>query len=141
MVKLDVQSKIDFDRSIGTEDRFNLRKWFGKLVEVLNQSNPQIWDEVLATDLVVTGFLDEEMDRSEFETYLTRQFEEGDFVIRYPGLKATFRVGEFILTGNLESFVDGVLTCAGDVELRVVKHEDNFVLQVQNLSPRFRVQR
>lgn len=142
MTKLDTQSKIDFDRTIGTEDRFNLRRWFEKLVETFNQSNPQIWEEPLADDATMVGFTDKPMSVGEYIEYLRGCFEDGEYIVRYPELKATFQNGQFILSGTFESFTDGVLLCAGDIVIIVGKEEDErFTLKSQQLNPRFRVQK
>lgn len=141
-MKLSTESKIDFDRSISTEDRFGLRRWFEKLVQTLNQSNPQIWAELLGGDVSIVGFTDIPMSGAEFARYLHTHFEDGEYVLRYPELRASFQDGVYRLSGTFESFTDGILFCSGDITVEVVKDEDEkFRLKSQQLSPRFRVQK
>lgn len=139
MKKIDTQSKLDFDRSIGTEDRFAIRGWFERLVARLNQTNPQLWKEGLGEGLIVSGLTPKVMDRKNFLLFLGSQFQLGDYTVRYPLLKVQFRNGSFRFRGTFESFTNGILTCSGDVTLTVVKQEDGFYLTTHIVDPTFRV--
>lgn len=141
MSKLNLESRMDFNRSVGTEDRFALRSWIEKLIEVLNQSNPTIWEEMLAPEFTVEGLLDRPLSRSAFVEFLKTEFDRGMFALRFPDLKIHWAGAYFTASGTYESFTDGVLSFQGEVELRIIKDEETFALVEEKLYPRFRVQR
>jgi hypothetical protein len=142
MTQMNIESRIDFDRTIDTEDRFALRRWFEQLVATFNQSNPQIWEEPLAEDVAMIGFTDAPMSGREYLEYLRGCFDAGNYIARYPELKATFQNGMYVLSGTFESFTDGILLCAGDIVIEIGKDGDeSFKLKSQQLNPRFRVQK
>src|SRR3989344_5111781 len=138
MAKLDIESKMEFDRSVGTEDRFNLRKWLEQFIVALNKSNPKIWEEVIPSDFVNTGLTDEPLGLRDFISYMRNQYELGEYVARYPKLKIKYREDMFMIKGTFESFLDNILTFEGDAELIIEKQEDTFHLIKETLYPRFR---
>lgn len=142
MTKLDLESKMDFDRSVGTEDRFALRRWFGRFVELLNQTNPDFWLDIFSSDLAVAGFTDAPLDCTGFMNYLKAENEIGEYAARFPELKVGFQDGTFKLKGTFESFSDKVLLADGSIALEIVKDEaGQFRVTSIELEPRFIVKR
>lgn len=138
MAKVITETKMKFDVSVGTEDRFSVRRWFGKLVELLNSGEVVDQKKFLSATLAVEGFAAHPFKRKQFIEFLHEQ-QNRQWVARYPEIKVSVKGGSFILTGTFESFIGGILASEGNVELKVIKSDGAFLLESQIFYPRFLV--
>ena len=130
---------MDFDSSVGTEDRFALRKWLERLVEALNYNDRGVYTESLYDNLMVEGFTEQPMGKAAYLEWLADRSAQKVHVIRFPHLRIRFRQKMYRLVGSLEEFVDGILSYEGSVELLVLKNEGNFQLATLKFFPRMRL--
>jgi hypothetical protein len=56
-MQLDLESKMDFDYSVGTEDRFALRRWFADFISAQNKKDLATQLPFFSDQLVVKGFI------------------------------------------------------------------------------------
>ena len=140
-MKLDVESKMDFDYSVNTEDRFALRNWFNQMVKEINYNDPGAYLPKLSQTLHVEGFTDEPMEHDDYVAFLARRAGDGHVrMISYPELTVSARFNRFSLKGTFEEVVDGVLAAEGTIETVVGKEDGEFRLWWQMFYPRLRVQ-
>jgi len=136
-MKLDTESKIDFDRGIATEERFALRRWFDRYVELQNQHNLELFSELLSDALVVDGFTDIHLQKQSYLDFLKPVvFENSNAVVRYPKVTSTFQGYLFHLKGDFEIYLDGILSCEGEVEIEIIKEQDSYLIVRKVFSPR-----
>ena len=140
-MKLELESKMDFDYSVNTEDRFALRNWFNQMVKEINYNDSGAYLPKLSGTLHVEGFTDEPMEHDDYVAFLARRAGDGHVrVMSYPELKVSARFNRFSLKGTFEEVVDGVLAAEGTIETVVGKEDGEFKLWWQMFYPRLRVQ-
>jgi hypothetical protein len=61
-MKISIESKTDFDYSVGTEDRFALRKWLERFAVELGRGTAEGLKEFFAEELTIEGFTEGEDD-------------------------------------------------------------------------------
>lgn len=136
-MKLDTESKMDFDRGIGTEERFALRRWFDRYVQLQNEHNLEMFAELLSDALVVNGFTDMHLQKQSYLDFLKPVvFENSNAVVRYPKVSIAFQGYLFHLKGDFEIYIDGILSCEGEIEMEVIKQEDLYLIVRKVFSPR-----
>ena len=139
-MKISTESKMDFDNSVSTEDRFALRKWLDELVEAVNYNDRGVYGDRLAENLTVEGFTEQPMDRESYLQYLnSRATEPAARIIRFPALQIKFKHYLYPLAGTYEEFVNGILSYEGRVNLAIVKKDGGFQLVSLKFDPRLRV--
>jgi len=139
-MKISTESKMDFDYSVATEDRFALRKWLEELVEAVNYNDRGVYGGRLAENLTVEGFTEQPMGRESYLQYLNgRATEHAARIIRFPALQIKFKDHLYHLAGTYEEFVNGILSYEGRIDLAIVKKEGGFQLVSVKFDPRLRV--
>jgi hypothetical protein len=139
-MKISTESKMDFDYSVTTEDRFALRKWLEQLVEAVNYNDREVYAPMLGDQLIVEGFSDEPMDQAAYLAFLEqRGSQKSARVIRFPDLSIKFHHYLYHLRGTYEEFVDGILSYEGSIDMTVAKQEDSFILVTVKFYPRLRL--
>ena len=139
-MKLDTESKMGFDNSISTEDRFALRNWFQSFVDNINSHNLEGLSSALSNALVVEGFDDIPMQAAGYSQLLKQLvMDQPNSVVRFPKLSVKFQGYLFALTGDFELYSDNVLSYEGGVEIAVVKNEDGFFMVRKKFFPRLMV--
>jgi hypothetical protein len=141
MVKIPIDSKLDFDYSVGTEDRFALRNWFERLVKAINYNDAGDYEPQLSERLSVEGFTPEPLNHETYIRFLKDRVKQKPIrVLRFPELKVRYKHFFYHLVGTYEEFIDGILAYEGTIELAVLKEEDVFKLESIKFYPRLRVQ-
>jgi hypothetical protein len=136
-MKLDTESKMDFDRAIGTEDRFALRRWLDKYVSLQNEHNLEAFSELLSDALIVNGFTDMALQKQSYIDFLKPVvFDNPNAVVRYPKLAVAYQGYLYHIRGDFEIYIDGILSSEGEVEFEVVKDDEQYVIVRKNFSPR-----
>jgi hypothetical protein len=139
-MKLDTESKMQFDNSIGTEERFALRRWFDDLILSQNNHDLESFKKLLSDAFIVQGFTDFPLQKQGFIDLLRPViFENGLSAVRYPNVSCAFQGYFYHISGDLEIYTDGVLSCEGEAILEVIKNDDDFLLVRQNFSPRMMI--
>ncbi len=139
-MKLDTESKMDFDRSIGTEERFALRRWFDKLVETQNAHQLEEFGALLSDALVVDGFTDMHLRKESYLDFLKPVvFDDQTAVVRYPKVAITCQGYLCHVRGDFEIYIDGILSCEGEIEIELVKNDETYMVARKTFSPRMMV--
>jgi hypothetical protein len=136
-MKLDLESKMHFDYSVGTEDRFALRRWFGQFVEAQNQHDLAAQTAYLSDQLIVKGFTADPLTYAHYLDYLQARLGDGkSWQVRYPEVHVKFKGFLFYISGSFEGYLDGILSYDGSVDLKVAKTDDTFTLVYMEFYPR-----
>ncbi len=139
-MKIATESKTDFDYSVSTEDRFALRHWLEDFVAAINHNDRGMYEGLLNSDLVIEGFTEGLMDRTQYLDWLhEREQQKIVHVLRFPALKIKYKYRLFHLVGTYEEFISGILSFEGTVEMLIIKDEDNFKLSALKFFPRLRL--
>ncbi len=136
-MKLDTESKMSFDRSIGTEERFALRRWFDSLVETQNNHNLEEFGALLSDALVVDGFTDIHLRKQSYLDFLKPViFENKTATVRYPNISFSCKGYLYHVRGDFEIYIDGILSCEGEIEIELVKNDEAYMVARKTFSPR-----
>lgn len=139
-MNISTESRMEFDYSVATEDRFALRKWLEQLVEAINYNDRGMYTDRLYDNLTVEGFTAQPMGKASYLSWLAdRALQHKVHVIRFPTLRIKLKNNLYRLVGTFEEFVDGLLSYEGSIELLVVKTDDNFQLATMKFFPRLRL--
>ncbi len=128
-MSLSVETKLDFDRSVNTEDRFAIRKLVDLFVRSVNQGEREVYDSMISDAIIVEGFSDIPYVKQGFVNMLARRFTVNhQRLMRFPALKLTYTRYLFQLQGTYEEFDDGVLATEGTITVNLVKNEKGYEL-------------
>ena len=124
MPPLSTECEIKFDYSVGTENRFAVRRWFQALVDTQNKSDLALFVDSCAEDLIAEGFVAGTLTKTELIEFM-RQIHEGKQVLmRYPRLDVGFNRYLYNVEGAMEMYVNGILSMDGTFESRVRRDEE-----------------
>lgn len=137
-MELAVETKLDFDLTIDTEDRFSIRKVIALFARAANQRETEILDDLISDSTVVEGFSDIPYVKQEFISVITRK-TKGSRVMRFPKLKLSYNRYLYYLRGTYEEFLDNILVTEGTIELVLVKQENRFQFVKIVFYPRMRL--
>lgn len=136
-MSIPVETKLDFDRSVSTEDRFAIRKAIDSFVRLVNKQAIDESSAMISDGVVVEGFSDIPQVKIGFVSMLKRRFgNQGLRMMRFPELKLSFNQFIYHLEGTYEEFADGVLAIEGTIELSLIKNSDGFQFVKIILFPR-----
>ncbi len=137
MSSLNTESKMDFDYSVGTEDRFALRKWFSGFVAAQNKREAEKIISNLEEGIKIEGLGDSLIGYEacvEFIKQLCAQPKP--LLMRYPNVKVKYQHVLFHCRGSFEGYYDGVLSYDGTFEIKVMKTEEGFKVAQVKFYPR-----
>jgi hypothetical protein len=136
-MNLDLESKMDFDYSVGTEDRFALRRWFGQFIEAQNKKALSEFEPFLSDQLMVKGFTDNQLSRQQYLDYLQLQLSGNKTLqVRFPNVKVKFKGFLFYISGSFEAYIDGILSFDGSMDIKIMKEDEGFKVVYIELFPR-----
>jgi hypothetical protein len=136
-MKISIESKTDFDYSVGTEDRFALRKWLERFAVELGRGTAEGLKEFFAEELTIEGFTEGDLDREGFLALLGAWTNRDQMVLRYPSLALNYKHYLFSAVGTFEGFIDGIIVLEGTIEFKIAKSElGNFTIVWQKFYPR-----
>ena len=136
-MKISIESKTDFDYSVGTEDRFALRKWLERLAVELGRGTEESLKEFFAEELSIEGFTEVHLDREGFLALVGKWVANDHMVLRYPTLTVNYKHYLFSAVGTFEGFIDGIIVLEGTIDLKIAKSEEgNFTIVWQKFYPR-----
>jgi len=138
---LTVETKLDFDRSVSTEDRFAIRKAVDVFVSSVNKADTEAYSSMISDAAVIEGFTDIPYVKEGFVNMLARKFTPGaERFMRFPQLKLSYTRYLYQLQGTYEEFDDGVLATEGTITLNLVKGEDGYQIVRILFYPRMMMQ-
>lgn len=136
-MKISIESKTDFDYSVGTEDRFALRKWLERLAVELGRGTVEGLKGFFAEELRIEGFTDEDLNREGFLSLISKWASGDHMILRYPTLAVNYKHYLFSAVGTFEGFIDGIIVLEGTIEFKIAKSEEgNFTIVWQKFYPR-----
>lgn len=139
-MSLSIETKLDYDRTVGTEDRFAIRKVVDQFVAAVNQGNREVYEKLISDGITIEGFSDIPQVKQGFTTMLERRFKgNGLRFMRFPILKLSFSRYLYHLEGTYEEFIDGILATEGTIELMLIKNEIGYQLVKIIFYPRMRL--
>lgn len=139
-MELTTETKLDFDQTVGTEDRFAIRRTLDSFAEAANTGDSQKLDEMISDSTVIEGFSDLPYVKEEFISVVTRWVTHNEKrVMRFPLLKLSYSHYLYHLTGTYEQYADNILVTEGTIELSMIKQDDCFVFVKIVFFPRMRL--
>ncbi len=134
------ETKLDFDQTVSTEDRFTIRRVIDSFASAANIGNIEKLDTLISDSTVIEGFSDLPYVKEEFLLVLSRWMSHGQkHIMRFPKLKLTYGHFLYHLTGTYEEFVDGILSTEGTIELALIKNDRRFEFVKITFFPRMRI--
>ena len=126
-MSLVVETKLDFDRSVSTEDRFAIRKVVDTFVRAVNNGDGEVYRAMVSDAAIIEGFTDIPYVKEGFINMLSRKFtEQANRFMRFPQLKLSYSKYLFQLQGTYEEFDGGILGTEGTITINLVKGKDGY---------------
>ncbi len=126
-MSISVQTKLDYDRSVGTEDRFAIRKAMDAFVNMVNHGNKEAYGPMISDGALIEGFSDIPYVKQGFVAMLSRRFKgDGLWLMRFPELKLSFSRYLFQLAGTYEEYADGILVTEGTITISLIKNTTEY---------------
>ena len=134
------ETKLDFDQTVGTEDRFAIRRAVDAFANAANQNAVTVLENLISDSTVIEGFSDLPYMKQEYISVISRWLTVGrERSMRFPKLKLTYSNHLFHLTGTYEEFVDRILVTEGTIEMALVKSDGGFQFVKIVFFPRMRL--
>jgi hypothetical protein len=139
-MELTTETKLDFDNTVGTEDRFAIRRAVDAFANAANGGDIQKLSDFIAESTVVEGFSDIPFMKQEFISVISRWQTHGKkHVMRFPKLKLSYSHYLYHLDGTYEEFVDNILATEGTIEMAMIKNDEGFQFVKITFFPRMRL--
>jgi hypothetical protein len=121
------ETKLDFDRTVNTEDRFAIRKALATLIDAINSREEAVYSSMLSEAVIVEGFSDFVQVKAGFITMLRQKFKPtNDRVVQMPSLKLSYSHYLYHLEGTYEEILDGILVTEGTIEFSLIKEDEEY---------------
>ena len=134
------ETKLDFDMTVGTEDRFAIRRAVDAFANAANRNAITVLENLISDSTVIEGFSDLPYVKQEYISVISRWLKSGrERIMRFPKLKLTYSHYLFHLTGTYEEFVDRILVTEGTIEMALVKTDGGFQFVKIVFFPRMRL--
>ena len=137
---ISLETKLDYDRTVSTEDRFTIRKVMDKLVKAVNNQQVAVYTDMFSDAVIVEGFSDIPAVKQGFCQSLERRFKTGDRTMRFPELKLSFSRYLFHLDGTYEEYLHGILATEGTITISMIKEDENYKIVRIMFYPRMMMQ-
>jgi hypothetical protein len=139
-MELITETKLDFDQTVGTEDRFKIRRTVDAFAAAANVGDFEKLDQLISDSTVIEGFSDLPYVKEEFLSIMSRRHNTGKkHLMRFPKLKLSYSRYLYTLKGTYEEFIDNILATEGTIELSIIKQDDKFQLVKIAFYPRMRL--
>ncbi len=136
-IPMATETKLDFDRSVNTEDRFAIRKALASLIEAINRREEDVYAGMLSDAMIVEGFSDIPQVKAGFLIMLRQKFsQENDRVVQMPNLKLSYSRYLYHLEGTYEEILEGILVTEGTIEFSMIKEDEQYKVVRINFFPR-----
>lgn len=139
-MQMTTETKLDFDHSVGTEDRFAIRRMVDFFAQAANKGLTEELNKLISDSTVIEGFSDLPFVKQEFISVVSRWQGTGrERIMRFPKLKLSYSHYLYHLSGTYEEFLDNVLATEGTIEMALIKKEDLFQFVKIIFYPRMRL--
>ena len=138
-MEMTTETKLDFDQTVGTEDRFAIRRVLDSFAVAANNGDMEKLNLLISDSTVIEGFSDLPYVKEEFLNVVARWQSGGKHIMRFPKLKLSYGHYLYHLTGTYEEFVDGILSTEGTIELALIKNDRGFEFVKIVFFPRMRL--
>ncbi len=139
-MELITETKLDFDNTVSTEDRFAIRRAIDMFARAANSGETEVLQRMISDSTVIEGFSDLPYVKQQFISVVTRwQKSKKKHVMRFPKLKLSYGHYLFHLTGTYEEFVDNILATEGTIEMALNKTDSGFEFVKIIFYPRMRL--
>ncbi len=139
-MSISAETKLDYDRTVSTEDRFAIRKALDHFVWAVNRGESDIYRAMISDGAIVEGFSDIPQVKSGFITMLSRRFSgDSKSFMRFPQLKLSSNRFMYHMEGTYEDFVDGILATEGTIEISMIKSGENYQFAKIVFFPRMKL--
>ena len=139
-MEITTETKLDFDQTVGTEDRFAIRRAIDSFADCANLGDVEKLNSMIADATVIEGFSDLPYVKQEFISVISRWVEQKqNRIMRFPILKLSYSHYLYHLSGTYEQFADNILVTEGTIELAMIKQDDGFKFVKIIFYPRMRL--
>jgi hypothetical protein len=135
---LALETKLDFDRTVNTEDRFAIRRVLARFIEAINEGHSSVYSGMLSDAAIIEGFSDITQVKEGFVGMLNFRFAGKSRTAALPQLKLSYSRYLFHLKGTYEETIDGVLATEGTIEMSLIKDEKSYKIVRIIFYPRMR---
>jgi hypothetical protein len=134
------ETKLDFDQTVGTEDRFAIRRAVDAFANAANHNSIEVLSDLISESTVIEGFSDLPYMKQEYISVISRWLKSGrERIMRFPKLKLTYSHYLFHLTGTYEEYIDKILVTEGTIEMAMIKNDNGFQFVKIVFFPRMRL--
>lgn len=131
---------LDFDNSVGTEDRFAIRRFINLFVHTVNHGTRAEVEELLSDSITAEGYGEFTLQKQQLsEMFYKKFYGRRHNYINMPKLKLSSNKSLFYLNGNYEEYQEGILSAAGSLDLLVARQNEKFCLVSLKFYPRMRL--
>lgn len=139
-MELVTETKLDFDNTVGTEDRFAIRRAIDAFADCANRGEVEALRSLISDSTVIEGFSDIPYVKQQFISVIERWQNSGrKRIMRFPKLKLSYNRYLYHLVGTYEEFTDNILATEGTIELALIKKDDGFQFVKMAFFPRMRL--
>ncbi len=140
-MKPTIEITLDFDHTVGTEDRFKIKHLIQDFVDIVNNQSHEELNKMISNSAVAEGFSEFTMQKSEFlDMFYKKFYGRRNNFIRFPNLKLTMNKNLYNINGEYEEYIEEILTTAGSVQMSLIKSDDDFEFISFKFFPRMRMQ-
>ncbi len=130
---------LDFDHTVGTEDRFAIRKFINQLTRIINGGGKRELAVIIDHRATAQGFLEFPIQQQQIlEMFYKKFYGRRNNYMALPKLKLTSSNFLFHLNGLYEEYQEGILSAAGTIDLSLIKDEEEYRVVSLIFYPRMR---
>lgn len=131
---------LDFDNTVGTEDRFAIRHFLENFVDIVNYQSQEQLTNFISEAATAQGFSEFMMQKPEIlDLFYKKFFGRRHSYIVFSNLKLTMSKQLYLIKGSYEEYTDGILSAAGSIDLYIVKNDERYQITNFIFYPRMRL--
>jgi hypothetical protein len=140
-MSMSLETTLDFNNTVNTEERFEIRKFINEFVKTVNEKNLESSEPFIADGFVAEGLSEFVMQKPQLlGTFYRKFFGRKNNYMWFPKLKLSGANNLYRLDGTYEEYQQGILSTEGDVKIDLKKTEnDSYVLIGMKFFPRMRL--
>jgi hypothetical protein len=140
-MSMSLETTLDFNNTVNTEERFEIRKFINEFVKTVNEKNLESSEPFIADGFVAEGLSEFVMQKPQLlGTFYRKFFGRKNNYMWFPKLKLSSANNLYRLDGTYEEYQQGILSTEGDVKIDLKKTEnDSYVLIGMKFFPRMRL--
>lgn len=128
---------LDYDRTVGTEDRFAIRRFITTCSTSISQANRGAMESLIADGATISGITEFPLQKKQaVDLFYKKFFGRRQNFIYFPKMKLSFNKFMFHLSGSYEEYEEGILSGYGTIELALIKRDEKYQLVDVKFFPR-----